>query len=115
MNQLNLKGEQANCIVQNLDEDGNVIGDADEVTVKKGFKYTHVVNNWREDKKLPFFDTSGINGFANTKVEHVTQGSDSLGGSFTVTVNDEALVVDWDESDADLKTKIQSLAVITED
>ncbi len=89
MKALNLHGT---CTVQNTDNKGVVIpDDAPEDTVVKGYKFTYVLNNWRADKKLPFFVTNKLKGIASTKVEHVTQGTDSLGGTFSVTFNGEAV------------------------
>ena len=93
MNQLSLAGT---CTVAKLDSTGAVIPDSDDTTVVKGWQFTYVVTSWRADKKLPFFKTNKLNGVASTKVEHVTQGTDSLGGKFTVTFNGEAVVMDYD-------------------
>jgi hypothetical protein len=91
MKKLKLNGV---CTVENLDSSGEVIpADPPEGTVTKGYKFTYVLNNWRAVKKLPFFVTSKLKGIAATKVEHITEGTDSLGGEFSVTFNGEAVTM----------------------
>ena len=68
MGSLNLGGT---CTVENLNNEGTVIPAEDEETEVKGYKFTYVVDLWRAEKKLPFFITSKLNGFASTLVEHI--------------------------------------------
>ena len=96
MNELKLWGS---CSIENLDNSGAVIVIPDELpedyvaTEVKGYKYTHELYYWRADKKLPFFITKKLKGFPGTRVEHVNEGTDTLGGEFSINVNDETMIV----------------------
>jgi hypothetical protein len=53
-------------------------------------------------------------GFPDTKIEHVTQGSKSLTGTFTLSLlgADNTIELAFDEDPAKLKEKLMALAVI---
>ncbi|MDP6583795.1 MAG: hypothetical protein QF535_04000 [Anaerolineales bacterium] len=107
MHQLSLWGA---CSVINVDSAGaETTTEADY----KGYKYTYELYNWREKKKLPFLITSKLNGMANSRVEHVTEGTESLGGEFTVNINGEPVLIHYDETAAWLKSNITALTNIT--
>ncbi len=50
---------------------------------------------------------------AKARVEHVTEGTDSLGGHFSVTLNGEPIIIDYDETPEYLTGNITALTNIT--